>query len=89
MFFTVIGFAVFIGYLIISITVELVLTYNLSIDGTIEKIRYKEPKHISYPTINGKEYDLYYSGSGTGDTLSIGDIIKKEKGVMDYRLIKK
>ena len=86
--FTVIGFSFFIGYLIISTTIVWNLTCNLTINGTIQKIKYEEPKHIAYPTINGKEYDLYYSGSGTGDTLSIGDIIIKEKGTMNYKLIK-
>lgn len=88
LFITVIGFVVFFGYLIISISIGMIKTYKLSISGTIQKIRYEEPKHIAYPTINGKEYDLYYSGSGNSGTLSIGDSLIKEKGLMNYRLIK-
>jgi len=75
--------------MIIDILWFKIKTYELSVNGTIQKIRYEEPKHIAYPIIRGKEYDLFYSSSVNGDTLSVGDSIIKKKGSMYYRLIKK
>jgi len=66
-----------------------VKTYNLSVNGVIEKIRYEEPKHIAYPIVRGKEYDLWYSHCKTYDSLKVGDSIVKKSGVDYYILIKK
>lgn len=67
-----------------------ILTLCMNFNGVIEKVRYSEPKHNPYITVNGKEYDLMYSSWITSykDTLAIGDSVIKRKGVQDLILIK-
>jgi hypothetical protein len=63
---------------------------NLTFNGTIEKVRYDEPKHSPYITIKGVEYELGYSHwINYKDTLAIGDIAIKKKGTTDFILIKR
>ncbi|MFD0765344.1 hypothetical protein ACFQZI_10815 [Mucilaginibacter lutimaris] len=61
---------------------------NVTFNGIIEKIRYEEPKHILFITVNRKEYDIEHYQWHPNYSLAVGDSAVKKKGEEGFLLIK-
>ena len=83
--YLIIGVSFFVIVWLLTIRAD-IIEKGYQFNGIIEKITYNEKK-IPEITVNGKAYGLSTSWR-FNEKMSVGDSLIKEKGLLNYKLIK-